>query len=331
MNRAQVRKTFETLSEARPGKKWGALFERLWPVYKDWFYAQGDAARPSYTQCIRQLNRHMPELMPTYDSLTELAGGGDSAARFLSMYCPPPYLSGCTQAVWTGEEPVLVRNYDYSPDRLEGMIWKTAWNTKQVIAMSDGLWGVVDGINESGLAVSLAFGGRLAVGEGFGIPVILRYILEFCDDAGAAVSVLRRVPTHMSYNVTVVDKTQRFATVYVAPDRKTIVRQVPVATNHQGKIEWPRHAWATATLEREHVVASRLADCDETAEGLIASFLQPPVFNSAYARGFGTLYTSVYRPLSGTAEFLWPGQEWRQSFSNFREETRHVDLVASSG
>ena len=325
----RVQKTFETVSETLPGEKWRAFFKRLWPEYKDWFYSQGDEARPSYAHCIKQLRRHMPELVPTYESLTELAGGGDSASRFLSMYCPPPYLSGCTQAVWTGDEPVLVRNYDYSPKMLEGIIWKSAWNDKQVIAVSDGLWGIVDGINDSGLAVSLAFGGRRAVGKGFGIPVILRYILEFCDDARSAISVLRRVPTHMSYNVTLVDRAQRFATVYVAPDRKPIVRQVPVATNHQGKIEWPRHAWATATVERENTIAARLADCDETVEGLIASFLRPPVLNSAYERGFGTLYTSVYRPLSGTAEFLWPGQVWRQSFSEFTEEKRQVNFVST--
>lgn len=323
-------KTFETVSEAVPGDKWRRQFERLWPAYREWFHAQGDEARPSYAQGIRQMRRHMPELMPTYEALTELAGGGDTAARFLAMYCPPPYLSGCTQAVWTGDEPLLVRNYDYSPDRLEGVIWKTAWNGKQVIAVADGMWGVVDGFNESGLAVSLAFGGRLAVGDGFGIPLILRYILEFCDDAGAAIGVLKRVPTHMSYNVTVVDRTQRFATVFVAPDRKPVVRQVPVATNHQGRIEWPRHAWATATVEREHTVASALADSELSAEDLIATFLRPPVLNTAFKRGFGTLYTAVYRPARGTAEYLWPGQRWPQSFETFVEERKPITFASGS-
>lgn len=327
MKQTPAGKTFQALCETQPGDKWKNLFLRLWPAYERWFHSQGDQARPTYARCIRALRHHMPELVPTYQRLTELAGGGDGASRFLSMYCPPPYLSGCTQAVWTGEEPVLIRNYDYSSERLEGVTWKTCWNGKQVIAMSDGMWGVLDGINESGLAVSLAFGGRLAVGEGFGIPLILRYILEFCDDAAAAVRVLRRIPTHMSYNITLVDAGQRFATIYVAPDRKPVVRQVPVATNHQGKIEWPRHAWATATVERENTIASKLADSEETVEGLIAAFLSPPVLNSAYERGFGTLYTAVYRPLAGTADYLWPGQIWPQSFSHFTEESRRVSFV----
>ncbi|HAJ19087.1 MAG TPA: hypothetical protein DCL95_03350, partial [Rhodospirillaceae bacterium] len=63
-------------------------------------------------------------------------------------------------------------------------------------------WGVLDGVNEKGLAVSLTFGGRRAVGEGFGIPVILRNILEFCATVEDAAKVLAEVPTHMAYNVT---------------------------------------------------------------------------------------------------------------------------------
>jgi predicted choloylglycine hydrolase len=45
----------------------------------------------------------------------------------LSMVNPPPYLSGCSQGVYRGPGgPVLVRNYDYAPSRLEGIVWNTA-------------------------------------------------------------------------------------------------------------------------------------------------------------------------------------------------------------
>lgn len=266
----------------------------------------------------------MPELMPTYERLVDLAGGSDTAARFLSLYQPPAYLSGCTQAVWTGDEPVLVRNYDYSAERTEGVLLKTRWNGQAVIGMSDATWGILDGMNESGLAVSLAFGGRVEVGEGFGIPLILRYILEFGRDTQDAIEVLRRVPTHMSYNVTIVDREQRFATVYVTPDRPCVVRQVPVATNHQGRIEWPRHAWATATLERETEANRILSNIDQTDLGLIDGFLRPPIYNRAHHRGFGTLYTAVYRPVSRSIAYCWPGHQWVQGFDHFTELTEVI-------
>jgi predicted choloylglycine hydrolase len=300
------------------------MFEHFWPEYQKWFLSEGDAARPSYSECLKQMRRHMPELEPTYRNLCELAGGGDAAARFLSMYSPPAYLSGCTQAVWTGSEPVLIRNYDYNLNSFEGVVLNSSWNGQRVIAMSDGLWGVLDGMNESGLAISLAFGGRVNVGKGFGIPIILRYILEFCRDTPGAIEVLKRIPTHMSYNITVVDARQRFATVYVTPDKTPVVRQIPIATNHQGKIEWARHAWATATLERENAVQAIMSNADETAEGLLAGFLRPPVYNTAYQRGFGTLYTAVYKPQQATVDYVWPNQNWHFSMENFKEQRREI-------
>lgn len=329
----RVDKTFRAMEEASPGPKWAGLFQALWPEYKAWFLVQGDAARPTYGESLKQLRRHMPELLPTYRTLCELAGGSDSAARLLSLYCPPPYLSGCTQAVWTGDQPMLVRNYDYNPSRLEGVLMKTCWNGQRVIAMSDALWGVLDGINESGLAVSLAFGGRVDVGKGFGIPLILRYILEFCEDTPSAIEVLERVPTHMSYNITVVDRLQQFATVYVTPDKPAVVRQVPYATNHQGRIEWPRHAWATATLERESAVQAVFSDPAQSAEGLLQCFHQAPVFNSAYQRGFGTLYTAVYRPADSSVDVIWPHASWHLGMDHFVEQEVQVsyDVEAAIG
>jgi predicted choloylglycine hydrolase len=61
---------------------------------------------------------------------------------------------------------------------LEGLIWISRLLDREVIAMGDGLWGVLDGINEDGLAVSLTFGGRRVLGDGFGIPLIMRYVME---------------------------------------------------------------------------------------------------------------------------------------------------------
>ncbi len=82
--------TFRAVAEARPGPTWQALFEERWPSYQAWFLQEGEAARPSYGTSIRMLRAHMPELVPVYERVVELAGGGDLAARMLSMYKPPP-------------------------------------------------------------------------------------------------------------------------------------------------------------------------------------------------------------------------------------------------
>ena len=191
---------FDAVQEAEPGPKWRALFHERWPAYRAWYLSEGIEARQTYLACVTALRRHMPELLPVYERLCALAGGSDLSARFLSLYRPPAYITGCSQAVWSSsdgdDEPVLIRNYDYSPHLCDGLILDTRWSGggRRVIAMADCLWGCLDGMNDAGLAVSLSFGGRRVVGDGFGIPVVLRYALEFCATAAEATVVLQRVP-----------------------------------------------------------------------------------------------------------------------------------------
>src|SRR4029078_6489913 len=88
-----------------------------------------------------------------------------------------PLVTGCSQAVLTRDEPLLVRNYDFDPKLLECVITRTELTGRPVIGMSDCLWGLLDGINDAGLSMSLAFGGRRATGPGFAMPLIARYLL----------------------------------------------------------------------------------------------------------------------------------------------------------
>src|SRR2546430_10910562 len=120
--------TFQAVAEDQPGPKWRALFDRFWPAYERWFLSEGDKARPRYLTSLRQLRAHMPELVPTYERLVELAGDSDLVARFLSSFCPPSYLIACSQAVWANHEPFPVRNPDYSPQPCDGVSPKTSCN-----------------------------------------------------------------------------------------------------------------------------------------------------------------------------------------------------------
>ena len=159
----------------------------------------------------------MPELVPTYERLVELAGGDELAARLLSLYRPPGFVVGCSQGAWTRDAPVLVRNYDYPVSRLEGIVYLTEWSGRRVLGMSDCLWGLLDGINDAGLAVSLTFGGRRDVGDGFGIPLVVRYLLEVCADVAEAREALARIPVHAAQNLTLLDRSGAYLTAYVGP------------------------------------------------------------------------------------------------------------------
>ena len=314
----------QLVSEETPGDGWRQLYRRFWPAYRDWYYGDGSGERPPRVVAEQRLRQHMPELMPVYRRLLALAGGDADVARFLTLYRPAPYLSGCSQAVWTREEPVLVRNYDYSPRLWEAVLMRSTWNARRVLAMSDCLWGALDGVNDAGLAVSLAFGGRRVVGDGFGSPLILRYILESCESTGEARRVLERVPTHMAYNITVLDSTGDHLTAFLAPDREPRIDTTPLATNHQGDEGWKTYVEATGSVERESFLAGRLEDPQETLETFVERFQEAPLRRAEYERAMGTLYTAVYRPRSGTVQLIWPRLTVQRGLDDF--ETGRIDV-----
>jgi predicted choloylglycine hydrolase len=320
----------EAIEELQPGPEWQARFEAMWSAYRSWYLQEGDARRPSYVKCRNALARHMPELVPTYQRLVELAGGGDVAARLLSLYRPPGFIVGCSQAAWIRGAPTLVRNYDYPASRLEGIVSLTRWSDRRVIGTSDCLWGLLDGMNDAGLAVSLTFGGRPDVGDGFAISLVVRYLLETCDTVAAAREALARIPVHAPQNLTLLDRSGEYVTAYVGPGRPPRFRAIAATTNHQGKVEWPEYARAIRTEERERCLLDLLADERITRERFVDAFLEPPLHNRRYEKGFGTIYTAAYHPTEGRVEYRWPDHSpWEQSFDRFSSESRTVRLKPS--
>ena len=319
---------FAAIEELEPGERWRESFEAMWPAYRSWYLKEGQRARPNITTCRKMLRSHMPELVPTYERLVELTGEDELAARFLSLYRPPGFVVGCSQGAWTREGgPALVRNYDYPASRAEGLVYSTAWTGRRVIGMSDCLWGLLDGVNDAGLAASLTFGGRRAVGDGFGIPLVIRYLLEVCTTVAEAREALAGLPVHAAQNVTLLDRNGDFVTVCLSPDREPDFREVPAATNHQRRDDWPEYAEAVRTFEREQMVLELLQAPEMTREGFVEAFLEPPLYSTAFSKGFGTLYTAAYFPAEGRAEYRWPDFTWSQSFADFAEGS-HTQRLA---
>lgn len=324
-----LRQTFRAIEEPWPGAAWQAELGRLWPGYRRWFLRGGGHLGPSLAQSEQALRRHMPELVPLWERLVELAQGDALAARFLTGWCPPRYLVACSQAAWAGPDGVwLVRNYDLDPSLNEATLWRTRWLGRAVLGMGECLIGLSDGLNEAGLAVSLAFGGRQVVGTGFGIPLVLRYVLEVARDTREAVAILARVPVHMAYNVTLIDTAGEARTVRLAPDRPAEVTTPAIATNHQGRVDWPDVARLTRTEERHVALEALLADPVRDGPARAARFLAPPLYATDFARGFGTVYTAAWRPDAGEVTLAWPHGSWRQGLRAFREAAREVRYPA---
>jgi predicted choloylglycine hydrolase len=298
---------FRSLAEDLPGAAWRSIFAHGWPGWSDWLGDRaGDAV--DLRRAERALRRHMPEIAPVWEKLVEVAGGDARAARFLTFWTPPRYLLHCSQAVIVDDDgPLLVRNYDLDPGLNEGFLYRSAWLGRGVVGMVDGLCGLADGMNAGGLAVSLAYGGRVSVGPGFGVPMILRYVLETCRDTADAVEALRALPCHMSYTLTLIDRTGRHATAMLAPDRPAIVSDARHATNHQLGVEWPWHGRLSRTLERSDHLEAVLGSGRIDGQALRRQFFAAPLHVRRYLAGFGTVYTAFYRPTAGTVEIAWPG------------------------
>lgn len=322
-----AQKRFQAVEEALPGDKWLSHYRQAMPGYQSWFASEGDIRRPSLQQCRQALQRHMPELLPLWERLLHIADANEEEARLLSFYCPAPCMAGCSQAVWTRYTPTLIRNYDYTPELCEGRIMLSRWHDTKVIASTDCLWGVLDGMNEHGLCASLSFGGKGAVTQGFGIPIILRYVLEFCRTVDEAVKVLQRVPAHMAYNVLLLDAQGQVRTVELAPFTQPNITYKPFAVNHQGDFDLTNYALFSQSHERQQVMVDKLFDPMTNIESFANAFEFSPLFASNYAQGFGTLYTAIYNPQLRAMEYRWPNRpRMYQSFSVFEECDVWVDL-----
>ena len=316
--------------EPWPGERWQRFFVPAWPLYRRWYESEGEAHRPDLVTCQSVLELHMPELVPVYRALCRLADDDAMASRFLSMWCPPPYLAGCSQVAWTRGNPTLIRNYDFAPSTFDGRLRYSEY-CKPVIGMQDSAWGLLDGMNGDGLAAALAFGGRRAIGQGFGIPLVIRYILETCSTVADACAVLARVPVHMGYSVTLIDKSRAHATVFVNPDRPIDVVDDAATTNHQHQVEWDDYAALTHTVERQLALQQYLADPAMTRRKLMAHFLKAPLFSQQYFRSFGTLYTAAYDVARRQVRLAWPTKQVQASFRTFEEQTVDVILLRPAG
>jgi predicted choloylglycine hydrolase len=322
-------------AEDHPGPRVQEHLVRTWPAFRRWWTQPTATPRPTAEEAKARLEEHMPELVAPWEQLRAMLPSDPEAAALLALWNPPPFLTGCSQAVVLRGGPALVRNYDWDYRLFDGVVARTAYTGRRVLGTIDCLWGLLDGVNDAGLTVSLTFGGRPEVGQGFGIPLVVRYVLEVCGNVDEAVSVLRRIPVHMSYNVTVLDRSGRWATVCgrsgcgamgcVAPDRAAQVTDRAVTTNHQGRVEWAPYAAAIRSVEREERLEALVRE-SAAVEDVVAACLGPPLYATRWHQGFGTLYTAEYRPSDGVLRYHWPRRTWEHSLEQVSAEEVDITL-----
>lgn len=314
-----MRKTFVARREDQPGDAWLADFAAGRAEAERWYRDGGREPPASAAACRDALGRHMPELLPHYDRACAMLGDDDMAHRIVSHWRPPAARHGCTHAIWLGEGgPALVRNYDYPLDLVSPGILSSAWMGREVVAKAQRPWGgVTDGLNQDGLAVSIALGGSAAVGEGFAIILVARYLLETCQTVREAIAALLRIPVAMSHNVVLLDRSGHNATVYLGPNRAPAVVRDLACANQQER------PGSTSSVRRLLAAQDALDEPGMTLPDLVDRFLQPPLHSRRAA--FPTVYTAVYRPAEGRVDYVWPGKMWPQAVGGFVPGTYEHD------
>ncbi|WP_249998999.1 C45 family peptidase [Actinoplanes sp. M2I2] len=309
----QEHKTFRSIEVGDGGDgRWAAYARTLWPEMEGLLTEEGRT--PQGADRVGALFRaHLPELVPVLDRLTGQLDRPEAEA-FLTHAALRPFTQSCTQI---GRNGTLLRNYDLRPDLCEGTIVSSHF-LRPVIGMQDMLWGLLDGMNDAGLAVSLTWGGRSAYGRGFSILLLVRYLLETCDTVDEAVGRLRSLPVAVPQNLTLVDPTKA-VTVFVGPDMSPTPAPDACAANHQHLPVTDEQERALRTQERLRAI--RAAGVDD-----VAAMLKPPLYRSVDEEGSRTLYTARYRPVDGHVTYYWPGESWQQSFGDFTPGSRTVTL-----
>jgi len=100
-------------------------------------------------------------------------------------------------------------------------------------------------------------------------------------------------------------------------------------TNFQHQVDWPEHAKATGAVERLAVLEYWVVDKTHSLPAVAAALLQPPLFQTSYRRGYGTLYSAIYQPMQRSVELFWQDQRWQQSL--FAPLAGERDIVFPTG
>ena len=204
------------------------------------------------------LRAHMPELVPAYERVVELAGGGDLAARMLSLYRPPPYLAACSQGVWSRTAPrCSCATTTTRPRAWRGSSGRRGCATPRHRdeRLPVGPARRHERRGPRGVAhVRRAARPRRRVRHPARRPLPAGDVRRRRVGEGVARAAAVRARAQPDAGRS---RRRRADRVPLARPR-AVLPHVPAATNHQGIVEWPEQARATRTIERERCILDLL-------------------------------------------------------------------------
>ena len=309
--------TFEAIEQLEPGPRWAELFEAHWPRYRAWFLQEGEAAR---TVVRRLAARAAGAHARARAGVRARRASSQEAAtsRRASSQCGRrrPISPAARRRSGRGDGARCSRATTTTrPSGSRARSFTRAW-VRPVIGIGRLRVGPArrdERCRPRGLARVRRQEGRR---RGFGVPIVVRYLLETCETTEQARATLpaAAVPPRAHPD----DRRSRGRRLHGVPRARSRVELTTAvaATNHQGSVEWHEHAPATRSVERQRMLERLVSDAG-SADGFVEGFLEPPLFATDGDRRLGTLYTVAYHVGEGRAEFRWPELSWDQSFGGF--------------
>ena len=225
--------------------------------------------------------------------------------------------SSAARRAWTRDEPVLVRNYDY-PVAPRGHRLPDAVERRRGARHERLPVGAPRRDQRRGLAVSLTFGGRRDVGDGFAIPLVVRYVLETCDTVArrarrSRASRCTRPEPHAARPLgRLPDRVRR-----PGPRRRSSTRSRPPPTTRagsSGRSTRGRSGPSSAGALRARAARRRGADAASASSG---PFLEPPLHNTELRAGLrDALHRGVLARPRAASSTAGHGP-WEQAFDRF--------------
>ena len=268
----------------------------------------------------------MPELLPIYERLVELAGGGDLAARFLACTARRPTCWAARRPCGPGRTPPWCATTTTAPRCSRAPCSVTRW-LRPVIAMADCSVG-------RARRHQRRRPGRLAVvrrQEDRGRR------LRHTPDPALRPGVLRRRARRPrrycggsrphALQRDAVDREGAFATVYVCPGRPAVVTDSRVCTNHQQRVEIGRPRQDELDGRAPEVPGRQAGGPGRDGDpGSSAVFCGRPSTTRATNRPSARSTRRRTIPAACGGVPLAARDTLRQSFSNFEEEETMIHL-----
>ncbi|WP_226579820.1 C45 family autoproteolytic acyltransferase/hydolase [Halobacillus litoralis] len=254
---------------------------------------------------IKQLQTFAPHIIEELQGVADGLGWSlkKTAARFAGCNLPCSLAMGCSSFI---DKRFAVRNYDFSPDCYDHRL--TLIQPDKAFASAGTSLHIVgrhEGVNEKGLFTALHFVNNKGAKEGFAATMIVRIVLDKCENTQQAITLLKKLPHAWNYNYSLSDQHGDMAVVEAGPERMRIIKGKGkiTCTNHfKGstvKEDFTRSIFRKQVMDQKNFTSITEAFhyfSDETS----------PLFYQDYLHSFGTLHTFGYDNMTGRVYIALP-------------------------